>query len=49
MDIADRLELHELPGRYGDIIDDRDWEQRRPRDLLSVITRQVADRHLVGA
>lgn len=22
---ADRLELHELPGRYGDAIDDRDW------------------------
>lgn len=21
----DRLELHELPGRYGDAIDDRDW------------------------
>ena len=26
MDLADRLELHELPGRYGDAIDDRDWE-----------------------
>ena len=25
MDIADRIELHELPGRYGDAIDDRDW------------------------
>ncbi|MDX2379017.1 MAG: nuclear transport factor 2 family protein [Acidimicrobiia bacterium] len=25
MDPADRLELHELPGRYGDAIDDRDW------------------------
>lgn len=25
MDITDRLELHELPGRYGDIIDDRNW------------------------
>lgn len=25
MDAADRLELHELPGRYGDAIDDRDW------------------------
>ena len=25
MDSADRLELHELPGRYGDAIDDRDW------------------------
>ncbi|MFN0088910.1 MAG: nuclear transport factor 2 family protein [Acidimicrobiales bacterium] len=27
MDSADRLELHELPGRYGDAIDDRDWER----------------------
>ena len=25
MDLADRLELPELPGRYGDAIDDRDW------------------------
>lgn len=25
MEPADRLELHELPGRYGDAIDDRDW------------------------
>ena len=25
MDTADRLELHELPGRYGDAIDDRAW------------------------
>jgi len=24
--VADRLELHELPGRYGDAIDDRDWD-----------------------
>jgi hypothetical protein len=27
MDTADRLELHELPGRYGDAIDDRDWDR----------------------
>jgi 3-phenylpropionate/cinnamic acid dioxygenase small subunit len=27
MEPADRLELHELPGRYGDAIDDRDWER----------------------
>jgi hypothetical protein len=27
MDIADRLALHELPGRYGDAIDDRDWDR----------------------
>lgn len=26
MDLADRLELHELPARYGDLIDGRDWE-----------------------
>ncbi len=26
IDLADRLELHELPGRYGDAIDDRDWD-----------------------
>lgn len=26
MELADRLELHELPGRYGDLIDDRDWD-----------------------
>lgn len=23
--VEDRLELHEIPGRYGDAIDDRDW------------------------
>ena len=27
IDTADRLELHELPGRYGDAIDDRDWDR----------------------
>ena len=26
MDLADRVALHELPGRYGDLIDDRDWD-----------------------
>ena len=26
---ADRLELHEIPGRYGDSIDDRNWDQLR--------------------
>src|SRR5436190_18136044 len=26
VDPADRLELHELAGRYGDAIDDRDWD-----------------------
>jgi 3-phenylpropionate/cinnamic acid dioxygenase small subunit len=27
MDAVDRLALHELPGRYGDAIDDRDWDR----------------------
>ena len=26
MEVSDRIELHELPGRYGDIIDDRNWD-----------------------
>jgi len=26
MDLGDRLALHEMPGRYGDLIDDRDWD-----------------------
>jgi 3-phenylpropionate/cinnamic acid dioxygenase small subunit len=26
LDLADRVALHELPGRYGDLIDDRDWD-----------------------
>ena len=25
IELADRIELHELPGRYGDAIDDRNW------------------------
>ena len=25
LSIADRIELHELAGRYGDIVDDRNW------------------------
>ena len=25
LSIEDKLELHELAGRYGDIIDDRNW------------------------
>jgi 3-phenylpropionate/cinnamic acid dioxygenase small subunit len=29
INIADRLELHELPGRYGDAIDDRNWDRLR--------------------
>ena len=34
MDPADRLELHELPGRYGDAIDDRAWD--RLDDIFTV-------------
>ena len=26
LELADRLELLELPGRYGDAIDDRNWD-----------------------
>lgn len=26
IDVVDLLELHELPGRYGDCIDGRDWD-----------------------
>jgi SnoaL-like domain len=26
IELADRVELHELPGRYGDAIDDRNWD-----------------------
>ncbi len=33
IDIADRLELHELPCRYGDAIDDRNWD--RLRDIFT--------------
>ena len=25
LSIGDRIELHELAGRYGDIVDDRNW------------------------
>jgi 3-phenylpropionate/cinnamic acid dioxygenase small subunit len=26
IDLADRLELHELAARYGTVVDDRDWD-----------------------
>ena len=29
IETQDRLELHELPGRYGDAIDDRNWDSLR--------------------
>ena len=50
MDTADRLELHELPGRYGDAIDDRDWnrlDQIFTEDAVFDLT-DVGARRLVG-
>ena len=29
LSLEDRLQLHELPGRYGDAIDDRNWDNLR--------------------
>ena len=26
IELADRIELQEIPGRYGDAIDDRNWD-----------------------
>jgi hypothetical protein len=48
--LADRLELHEIPGRYGDSIDDRDWEKLRTiftRDAIFDLTG-VGSRVLEG-
>jgi len=50
MEPADRLELHELPGRYGDAIDDRDWgrlDQIFTDDAVFDLT-DVGARRLVG-
>ena len=33
LSVEDRMELHEIAGRYGDLIDNRDWE-----GLASVFT-----------
>lgn len=46
----DRLELHELPGRYGDAIDDRDWpglDRIFTEDAVFDLTG-VGSRRLVG-
>jgi len=40
--VEDRLELYEIPGRYGDAIDDRNW------DLLRLIFTQDAVFDLTG-
>jgi 3-phenylpropionate/cinnamic acid dioxygenase small subunit len=47
MELADRLELHELPGRYGDVIDDRDWDAL-PQIFVDDATFAIPDRTLVG-
>ena len=36
LSIEDKLELHELAGRYGDIIDDRDWSS-----LVTIFTEDA--------
>ncbi len=47
MDLTDRLALHELPGRYGDLIDDRDWEGLS-QIFLDDATFAIPDRVLDG-
>jgi hypothetical protein len=47
VDLADRLELHELPGRYGDLIDNRDWEGLS-RIFVDEATFEVPDEVMVG-
>ena len=50
MDLADRVELHELPGRYGDAIDERDWEGlgRIFTDDATFDLTDLGSRRLVG-
>lgn len=48
--LADRLELYEIPGRYGDAIDDRNWDNLRrifTDDAVFDLTG-VGSRRLVG-
>jgi len=47
MELADRLALHELPARYGDLIDDRDWEGLS-RIFVDEATFQIPDETLDG-
>jgi 3-phenylpropionate/cinnamic acid dioxygenase small subunit len=47
MDLADRFELHELPARYGDLIDDRDWD-RLDRIFTTDATFEVPDHVMQG-
>ena len=48
--LEDRLDLYEIPGRYGDSIDDRDWDKLRTiftEDAVFDLTG-VGSRKLVG-
>ena len=50
LSVADRLDLYEIPGRYGDAIDDRDWDRLRTiftSDAVFDLTG-VGSRRLVG-
>jgi hypothetical protein len=47
VDLTDRLILHELPGRYGDLIDDRDWEGLS-QIFLDDATFEIPDQVLDG-
>ena len=50
LSVADRLDLYEIPGRYGDAIDDRDWDRLRTiftNDAVFDLTG-VGSRRLVG-
>ena len=47
MDLADRLELQELPGRYGDLIDNRDWDGLS-RIFVDEATFEIPDQVLEG-
>jgi 3-phenylpropionate/cinnamic acid dioxygenase small subunit len=47
VDLADRLELQELPGRYGDLIDNRDWDGLS-RIFVDEATFEIPDEVLVG-
>jgi len=48
--LEDRLDLYEIPGRYGDAIDDRNWDKLRTiftEDAVFDLTG-VGSRRLVG-
>jgi SnoaL-like domain len=47
VDLTDRLTLQELPGRYGDLIDDRDWEGLS-QIFMEDSTFEIPDQRLDG-